>query len=128
MQIISNRQILFQKHDYKERQMKDAFGERTELVSNVTDKILVVASTRPQIVPDWIKETREFAIYLEDGSIMVLAENFKASLPNPVDQSVKGIENKQETPKATFADEKQDNAPATGWGANPTNANWGIGS
>jgi len=126
--IISSRQILFQDLEYHPRAMKDAFGEREELTHKVKNQILVVASARPQVVPDWVRDTPEFKVYSDDGTIVeVVSAQKRIQANNPV-HALSNIPVEDKTPVAQFADaiDSQEERPQTGWGAEPKADGWGL--
>lgn len=111
MRIISAKQVLFERTEYFEDETK-------KLVHNVKEKILVAADTRPQIVPEWIKEEEHFKMLVEDNSIIEVNE--KAVKPKGVSNKLKDVAQQTETPKAVFDEPKpgdeNKSAEQTGWG------------
>lgn len=111
MRIISSKQVLFERIKY----VKD---EAEKIVHNVEEKILVAADTRPQIVPDWVKDEEHFKMLVEDNSIIEVNE--KAAKPKGVSNKLKDVAQQTETPKAAFDEPKpgDESKPAeqTGWG------------
>lgn len=116
MQIISNRQVLFELTEYHP-EMVDG-KETGRKVANVIKKIQVSAdSTRPQIVPDWVKEDPHYDMLVDEGHIIEVTARTK---PLKTKTALKGANVEAETPKAAFADEGSIKEPAnadTGWGA-----------
>ncbi len=118
MQIISNRQVLFELTKYNPEVIDGKETGRS--VAHVEKKILVVGDTRPQVVPDWVKEDPHYDMLVDDGQIIEVTGKTRPAKPS---SKLKGANLEAETPKAKFADEGEANkteekpAEATGWGA-----------
>ena len=117
MQIISNKQVLFELTKYIPEEIDGKETGRS--VAHVEKKILVVAdSVRPQVVPDWVKDDPHYEMLVEDGQIMEVT----GKKPGKPKAALKAANAEAETPKAAFADEaegaKKEEKPAeeTGWG------------
>jgi hypothetical protein len=118
MQIISNRQVLFELTKYNPEVVDGKETGRS--VAHVEKKILVAGDVRPQVVPDWVKEDPHYEMLVDDGQIIEVTAKTRPAKPS---SKLKGANLEAETPKAKFADEgegevKEDKpADETGWGA-----------
>lgn len=117
MQIISNRQVLFELTEYNPEVIDGKETGRS--IAHVVKKLLVAAdSVRPQIVPDWVKEDPHYDMLVDEGQIIEVTGRTK----QPKKPALKSVVS-EETPKAQFADEVEgatkEAKPAaeTGWGA-----------
>jgi hypothetical protein len=98
-QILSSRSFLFEEETYTE-DPKDP--ERR--VRSVGARVRVVASDRPQVVPDWVAETELYNTAIEDGTIMEFVMRKQAVLTT-VNNESKASAKQQIAPQAAFADE-----------------------
>lgn len=120
MQIISSKRLLFQEIEYTDETVDGVKTGRR--VHNVKNKIIVNADTRPQIVPDWVKDDELFSVCVDDGSVMEITVN---QTPRKALAGVSdGPANKQEaTPVATFVgDAAKEPAQQGGWATGNTGA------
>lgn len=113
MQIISSRRLLFEKTRYADEVIDDKPTSRK--VHSVLESIIVSADTRPQIVPEWIKDEELYQICVDDRVLIEVTVSNKPVLPTT---SLKAIKTENEIPVAKFADdvvEQTNDVEKTGW-------------
>lgn len=113
-QIISSRQFLFQREDYK---TNDATGEVCQIV---TDKLIVRSMRNPQNVPEWVTETDLFAVAVKDGVIVEVELAGASPNFNISNESKAGLSGAA-TPVASIANGKEEKTESKtnsgGWGS-----------
>lgn len=120
MQIISSRRLLFQHIEYHDEVVD---GKETgRKVHNVKAKIIVNADTRPQVVPDWVKDDELFKVSVEDGTVLeiTVAEKPVKALTGVSNGPLSGVD-KDKPDVAKFVGDAPNNAEKpTGWATGNT--------
>lgn len=83
MQIISNRRLLFEDVEY-------TTDPKTEtIVARVKSSIIVNPNIHPQIVPDWVKNTKLFELTESDGNVIEVSVNSAPKAAKKADGAIK---------------------------------------